>query len=136
MEGIPSNAPQLLANRHTYYFSPMDMIGFTLLGSICFALGMGLSPQAITVVILALNFLSIFQHVNIKTGKWIGYFIQRPEQHSVHRRLGVHKYNYSDFPIYDLILAPSETLKTFKAKTAYMREPPPLRYLIWCHLKT
>lgn len=85
----------------TFYFSPMDMIGFTLLGSLVFALTIGLSPQAITVVILSLNFLSIFQHANIKTPVWLGYFIQRPEQHAVHHQRGVHGYNYSDFPIYD-----------------------------------
>ena len=46
----------------TFYFSPMDMIGFTLLGSFVFALVMGVNPQAATVIILTLNFLSIFQH--------------------------------------------------------------------------
>ena len=87
----------------TFYFSPMDMIGFTLLGSLVFALTMGLSPQAITIVILSLNFLSIFQHANIKTPTWLGYLIQRPEQHAVHHQRGVHAYNYSDFPIYDYL---------------------------------
>jgi sterol desaturase/sphingolipid hydroxylase (fatty acid hydroxylase superfamily) len=81
----------------------MDMIGFTLLGSLCFALVMGLSPQAITIVILSLNFLSIFQHANIKTPRWLGFFIQRPEQHAIHHARDVHQYNYSDFPIYDFI---------------------------------
>lgn len=100
----------------TFYFSPMDMIGFTLLGSICFALVMGLSPQAITVVVLALNFLSIFQHANIKTPKWLGYFIQRPEQHAIHHARGVHQYNYSDFPIYDYLFG------TFKNPEDYQGE--------------
>ena len=96
----------------TFYFSPMDMIGFTLLGSIVFALVMGVSPQAITLVILSLNFLSIFQHANISTPKWLGYFIQRPEQHAVHHERGVHKYNYSDFPIYDLLFGTFSNPKT------------------------
>lgn len=97
----------------TYYFSPMDMIGFTLLGSFCFAFFMGLSPQAITVIILSLNFLSIFQHANIKTPKWIGYFIQRPEQHAIHHARGLHQYNYSDFPIFDFLFG------TFKNPADY-----------------
>ncbi|MEQ9374304.1 MAG: sterol desaturase family protein [Imperialibacter sp.] len=87
----------------TYYFSVMDMVGFTLLGSFCFAFFMGLSAPAISIVIFSLNFLSQFQHANIKTPMWLGYFIQRPEQHAVHHARGVHKYNYSDFPIYDYI---------------------------------
>jgi sterol desaturase/sphingolipid hydroxylase (fatty acid hydroxylase superfamily) len=100
----------------TFYFSPMDMIGFTLLGSLCFALVMGLSPQAITVVILTLNFLSIFQHANIKTPRWLGYFIQRPEQHAIHHARGIHQYNYSDFPIYDYLFG------TFKNPDDYQGE--------------
>ncbi|WP_236017275.1 sterol desaturase family protein [Roseivirga sp. E12] len=87
----------------TYYFSLMDMIGFTLLASVCFAFFMGLSPIAISIVIFSLNFLSQFQHANIHTPHWLGWFIQRPEQHAVHHQRGEHKYNYSDFPIYDYL---------------------------------
>ena len=103
----------------TFYFSPMDMIGFTLLGSLCFALGIGLSPQVITVVILTLNFLSIFQHANIKTPKWMGYIIQRPEQHAVHHERGVHQYNYSDFPIYDLIFGTFRNPEDFQGENGF-----------------
>ncbi len=103
----------------TYYFSLMDMGGFTILGSLCFAYTIGLSPQSITVIILALNFLSIFQHANIKTPYWFGYFIQRPEQHSVHHQRGVHKYNYSDFPIYDLIFGTFKNPQNFTGETGF-----------------
>ncbi len=86
-----------------FYFSPMDMISFTFVGSFVFAFLIGLSPQSITVVILLLNFLSIFQHANITTPRWLGYIIQRPESHSIHHGRGIHKYNYSDLPIWDII---------------------------------
>ncbi|MDH4090003.1 MAG: sterol desaturase family protein [Cyclobacteriaceae bacterium] len=100
----------------TFYFSPMDMIGFTLLGSVCFALVIGLSPQAITIIVLVLNFLSMFQHANIKTPRWLGYFIQRPEQHGLHHARGIHQYNYADFPIYDFMFG------TFKNPEDYQGE--------------
>ncbi len=41
----------------SFYFSPLDMIGFTVLGSLCFALIVGLSPQAITITLLTTTFL-------------------------------------------------------------------------------
>ena len=103
----------------TFYFSPMDMIGFTLLGSVVFALVMGVSPQAITVIILSLNFLSIFQHANIKTPHWLGFFIQRPEQHAIHHERGVHKHNYSDLPVYDLIFGTFSNPKEFKGENGF-----------------
>ena len=96
-----------------FYFSPMDMIGFTLMGSVVFALFMGVSPAAATVIILLLNFLSIFQHANIKTPIWLGYIIQRPEQHAIHHARGIHAHNYSDFPVYDMIFG------TFKNPADY-----------------
>lgn len=86
-----------------FFFSPLDMAGFTLLGSVCFSLLIGLTPQAITVTLLATNFLTIFQHANIKTPGWLGYVIQRPESHTVHHARGVHKYNYSDLPLFDIL---------------------------------
>lgn len=102
-----------------YYFSPLDMIGFTLLGSLCFALLIGLSPKAISAVILMLNFLSIFQHANIKTPVWLGYFIQRPEQHAVHHQKGVHAFNYADLPLYDFLFGTFRNPGSFKGENGF-----------------
>lgn len=44
-----------------------------------------------------------FYHANIKTPHWVGFFFQRPEHHSIHHQLGVHKYNYSDITWWDRI---------------------------------
>lgn len=42
-----------------------------------------------------------FYHANIKTIRWMRYFIQTPELHSIHHQFGVHNFNYSDLPIWD-----------------------------------
>jgi sterol desaturase/sphingolipid hydroxylase (fatty acid hydroxylase superfamily) len=86
-----------------FYFSPFDMVGWTALGTVCFSVVMGLDPKAVTVVLLVTNFLSIFQHANINTPQWLGYLIQRPESHAYHHAQGIHRHNYSDLPIFDLI---------------------------------
>lgn len=103
----------------TYYFSIMDMVGFTLLASVCFAFFMGLSPIAISVIIFSLNFLSQFQHANIRTPRWLGWFIQRPEQHAVHHARGQHKYNYSDFPIYDYLFGTFRNPKDYQEENGF-----------------
>lgn len=102
-----------------FYFSPLDMIGWTVLGSLCFALIMGLSPQAITIVLLTLNFLGIFQHANIKTPQWLGYLVQRPESHTVHHARGIHAYNYSDLPIFDILFGTFKNPKDFEYETGF-----------------
>ncbi len=99
-----------------FYTGPLDTIMFTLIGSLSFVLILGLSAKAATIGVLFLTFLSLFQHANIKTPVWLGYFIQRPEAHSIHHGRGIHKYNYSDFPIYDILFG------TFKNPEKHMKE--------------
>ena len=98
-----------------FYFSPMDMAGFTLLGSLSLAL-IGINPAASTVFLFATLFLGIFQHTNIQTPRWLGYLIQRPESHSVHHERGLHYYNFSDLPVFDLLFG------TFRNPARYERE--------------
>ncbi len=42
-----------------------------------------------------------FYHSNIATPRWLGYFLQRPEHHSIHHQLDVHCYNYGDITWWD-----------------------------------
>lgn len=86
-----------------FYFSPMDMIGFTFLGSLCLVVVAGFTAEATTLIILGTTFLGVFQHSNIKTPQWLGYLIQRPEAHTVHHARGIHAYNYSDISLYDIL---------------------------------
>ncbi|OQP45731.1 sterol desaturase family protein [Niastella populi] len=99
-----------------FYFSPFDMIGFTLLGTLCFSIVLGLPAAAVTLILLITNFFSIFQHANIRTPVWMGYIIQRPESHAIHHAQDVHAFNYSDLPLFDILFRtfrnPKEYVKT------------------------
>jgi sterol desaturase/sphingolipid hydroxylase (fatty acid hydroxylase superfamily) len=35
---------------------------------------------------------------------WLGSVFQRPESHCVHHQEGVHSFNYSDLPLWDMLL--------------------------------
>ena len=63
----------------------------------------GITPEATTLVLYATTFLSVFQHANVRTPRWLGYVVQRPESHSYHHERGVHARNYSDLPVFDLV---------------------------------
>jgi sterol desaturase/sphingolipid hydroxylase (fatty acid hydroxylase superfamily) len=86
-----------------FWFSPMDMIGWTALGSLALVVVIGITPAAATATILITFFLGVFQHTNVRTPQWLGYIVQRPESHSVHHERGVHHYNFSDLPLFDLL---------------------------------
>jgi sterol desaturase/sphingolipid hydroxylase (fatty acid hydroxylase superfamily) len=102
-----------------FYFSPFDMIGWTLLSTVCFAFIAGLPAQSITIMLLVTNFFSIFQHANIKTPVWLGYIVQRPESHAIHHAKGVHAYNYSDLPLFDIIFGTFRNPKKYVEETGF-----------------
>lgn len=102
-----------------FYSSPTDTIGLTTLGSISFVLIVGLTAEAATISLLALTFFAIFQHANIKTPVWVGYLVQRPESHSIHHGRGLHRYNYSDLPILDIIFGTFKNPECFADETGF-----------------
>ncbi|MEM7485823.1 MAG: sterol desaturase family protein [Bacteroidota bacterium] len=102
-----------------FMFSINDMIGLSLVGSMSFTLITGLAPQAITIIILVLTFLGVFQHANIKTPRWLGYIVQRPESHSLHHARGVHGYNYTDLPVIDMIFGTFKNPRCFEKETGF-----------------
>nr|WP_288935397.1 sterol desaturase family protein [uncultured Allomuricauda sp.] len=102
-----------------FYFSPMDMIGFSLLGSLCLVVVAGFTAQAATLFILITTFLAIFQHANISTPTWIGYIVQRPEAHTVHHAKGIHAYNYSDISLFDIIFGTFNNPKRYEHETGF-----------------
>jgi sterol desaturase/sphingolipid hydroxylase (fatty acid hydroxylase superfamily) len=102
-----------------FYFSPFDMVGWTLLSTVCFSFIAGLPPQSITVIVLITTFFSIFQHANINTPKWLGYIVQRPESHAVHHAKGIHAYNYSDLPLFDILFGTFRNPSEYVAETGF-----------------
>ncbi len=85
------------------FFHPVDVAGFALVTSVALVLVVGVSAEAAVVAGLAAVFANFFQHANVRTPRWLGYLIQRPESHSVHHERGLHAYNYSDLPIFDIL---------------------------------
>ena len=101
-----------------FYFSPLDIVGFAMLSSITLTV-VGLPAQSVTWYLYATMFLATFQHTNIRTPQWLGYIVQRPESHSVHHGRGIHHYNFSDLPLFDLIFGTFRNPKDFVAEAGF-----------------
>jgi sterol desaturase/sphingolipid hydroxylase (fatty acid hydroxylase superfamily) len=101
-----------------FWFSPLDMVGWTLLTSVSLTV-VGLAPAATTVVLLAVTLLTIFQHSNVRTPRWLGGFVQRPESHSHHHQRGVHDRNFADLPIFDIVFGTFHNPREFAPATGF-----------------
>lgn len=86
-----------------YYLHPFDAAMFTTWSSLVFFPLLGLSIESAIVATFFLTFNAMFQHANIATPHWLGYLIQRPESHNIHHARGVHRYNYADLPVLDML---------------------------------
>jgi sterol desaturase/sphingolipid hydroxylase (fatty acid hydroxylase superfamily) len=60
-----------------------------------------------------------FYHANLKSPKWLRYFIQTPELHSVHHQYHVHRYNFSDIPIWDRLFGTYRDAVTFTPRCGF-----------------
>ncbi|MGD8783706.1 MAG: sterol desaturase family protein [Thioalkalispiraceae bacterium] len=86
-----------------YYMHPFDAFMFATIASLVFYPLLGLAAEAGIVAVLFLTFNAMFQHANIRTPRWLGYLIQRPESHAVHHGRSIHRHNYSDLPLWDML---------------------------------
>lgn len=113
------HSSERLDSYSAFWFSPLDMLGWTVLSSLCLTLLVGVTAEAATIVLLATTFMSIFQHSNIRTPLWLGYLVQRPESHSRHHERGAHAGNYSDLPLYDMLFGTFRNPRDFAPATGF-----------------
>jgi sterol desaturase/sphingolipid hydroxylase (fatty acid hydroxylase superfamily) len=95
---------------------PLESAVYTLIPLAVTVIVLGLDPLAAAIVGYLFTFASMFQHWNVRTPQWLGYVIQRPESHCVHHRKGVHYYNFSDLPLWDILFG------TFRNPKQYLGE--------------
>jgi sterol desaturase/sphingolipid hydroxylase (fatty acid hydroxylase superfamily) len=110
------HSPKRLELLTTFYKHPVEIVLDSMLSSLVAYTLLGLSPAAGTMAFVMTGLAEMFYHWNVRTPHWVGFLIQRPESHCVHHQRGVHRYNYSDLPIWDMLFG------TFKNPPAYVHE--------------
>ena len=102
-----------------FYFSPLDMVGWTFLGSLALVWAVGVTPEAAVVVNVATTFLAMFTNANIGTPRWLGYLVSRPEMHAIHHERGAHSGNYCDLPVIDMVFGTYRNPETFEGTAGF-----------------
>jgi sterol desaturase/sphingolipid hydroxylase (fatty acid hydroxylase superfamily) len=100
-------------------FHPLDVAGFSLVGSFSLVFLVGLRAEAAVLAVTIVNCMAMFTHANVKTPRWLGYIIERPESHAVHHERGVHAYNYCELPLWDMLFGTFNNPATFEREVGF-----------------
>jgi sterol desaturase/sphingolipid hydroxylase (fatty acid hydroxylase superfamily) len=60
-----------------------------------------------------------FYHSNLRTPHWVGYFLQRPEHHSIHHEIDVHRFNYGDITWWDRLFGTFRETDRFASQCGF-----------------
>lgn len=113
------HSPQRVDLPGSVFFHPFEMVVQALMQLFVTVLVLGLDPLAAALVGYVAAFYGMFQHWNVRTPRWLGYLIQRPEAHCVHHRRGVHAYNYGDLPLWDILLGTFRNPREFNGECGF-----------------
>ncbi|MEO4030623.1 sterol desaturase family protein [Chromobacterium vaccinii] len=85
-----------------FYAHPLDSAAAVLISAFSSYLALGASPVAAAWALFFTSGFDLFLHGDMHTPRWLGYFFQRPEMHTVHHAHGHHAQNYG-LPLWDLM---------------------------------
>ena len=100
-------------------FTPYEIAISVLVFQLVVVFLLGVDPLSAAILGYVSVFFSLFQHFNVRTPKWLGYLIQRPESHGVHHRRGMHAYNYADLPLWDILMGTFRNPRRFDGEVGF-----------------
>jgi len=116
------HSPQRIEVLTSFYKHPLEIAANSLLSSAILYLGVGLAPEPAAIAVMMTGLAELFYHWNIRTPRWVGFVIQRPESHCLHHELGVHTRNFADLPVWDMIFGTFENPPSFEGRCGFADE--------------
>lgn len=116
----------------SFYKHPAEIIANALLSSAILHTLLGLDAAAAGLCVLLTGLAELVYHMNVKTPWLLGLFFQRPEMHRVHHQRGLHHYNYSDLPLWDMLFGTWRNPVDFRSETGF---PDNLETRLWSLLR-
>ena len=113
------HSPQRIEIITSFYKHPFELLANSVLSSAILYLLVGMGPQAAAQTVLITGLAELFYHWNVKTPYWLGFIIQRPESHCVHHQEGVHNYNYSDLPLWDMLFGTFRNPRRWQSRCGF-----------------
>ncbi len=95
------HSPRRIEVLASFYKHPVEiLINSVLSAAIVYTL-LGLTVEAAAIYTAFTAVAEYFYHWNLRTPRWVGWLIQRPESHRVHHQFKHHSQNYADLPLWD-----------------------------------
>jgi sterol desaturase/sphingolipid hydroxylase (fatty acid hydroxylase superfamily) len=100
----------------SFYKHPLEILANGVLSSAILYGACGLGTAAAGLAIALTGLAELFYHWNVRTPRWIGFLIQRPESHCIHHELGERGKNYSDLPLWDALFGTLENPREWRER--------------------
>jgi len=95
------HSPRRIELLTSFYKHPVEIFINSIISAVLIYSILGCSVKAAAIYTALTAVAEYFYHWNIKTPRWIGTLIQRPESHRVHHQFQHHSQNYADLPLWD-----------------------------------
>ena len=106
-----------------FYKHPAAQLANALFSSLLVYAVLGLSPAGAATAALLSASAEFFYHLNVRTPRWVGYFVQRPEMPRLHHACGAHHSNYGDLPLWDLLFGTYQNPVSYDGSCGFAGTP-------------
>jgi sterol desaturase/sphingolipid hydroxylase (fatty acid hydroxylase superfamily) len=113
------HSPSRIEVLTAFYKHPIEIAANSVIASAIVISLLGGSVQAAAWFNVFAAVGEYFYHTNLRTPHWFGYFIQRPEHHSIHHQLDVHDFNYGDITWWDRLFGTFKETDEFAAQCGF-----------------
>lgn len=108
------HSPRRIELVTSFYKHPVEITLNSILSSVIVYTLLGCSVTAAAGYTFLTAVAEFFYHWNVRTPRWLGFLVQRPESHRVHHRHRHHTQNFADLPVWDMLFGtfmnPSATI--------------------------
>ncbi len=113
------HSPSRIEILTAFYKHPVEIAADSMLANALMYVFLGASPAAGAWFSVFAVLGEYFYHSNLRTPHWVGYFLQRPEHHSVHHQLDLHSFNYGDITWWDRLFGTFREAEDFAPQCGF-----------------
>jgi sterol desaturase/sphingolipid hydroxylase (fatty acid hydroxylase superfamily) len=113
------HSPSRIELMTAFYKHPVEIAADSILSSTLLFSLLGASPIAGAWFNVFATAGEYFYHSNLRTPRWLGWFLQRPEHHSIHHQLDLHDFNYGDITWWDRLFGTFREAEDFAPQCGF-----------------